>query len=98
VRWYGPQGPVDMSATSRQLAFCLRGASQTDVDLYVMINMAPEEVLFAVQVGPARRWARVVDTGRAAPDDIREPDGNDCLQSLAYTVQQRSVVVLVASS
>jgi len=97
VRWYGPAGSADLSFDSRQLAFCLHGASQADADLYVMINMAPEDVTFEIQEGPARRWARVIDTARKAPDDIREPGSEPRLRSLSYVVRQRSVVVLAAT-
>jgi isoamylase len=98
IHWYGPTGPTDLSYASRQLAFGLRGVSQGDADLYVMINMAPDDVAFEIQEGPARRWARIVDTARKAPHDIREPGSAARLQSLAYVVRQRSVVVLAASN
>ena len=96
IRWYGHTGPADLSFDSRQLAFCLHGASQGDADLYVMFNMAPEDVAFEIQEGPVRRWARVIDTARKMPDDIREPGSERRLRSLSYVVQQRSIVVLAS--
>jgi glycogen operon protein len=97
VHWYGPQGPVDLSPGSRQLAFCLHGASQSDVDLYVMINMAPEDMTFEVQEGTARRWSRVIDTARESPNDICEPGHEVPLRSLTQVIAQRSIIVLVAA-
>jgi isoamylase len=96
VRWYGPTGPADLSYASRQLAFGLRGASQGDADLYVMINMAPQDVAFEIQEGPASRWACVIDTARETPADVREPEREPPLRSPAYVVRQRSIVVLVS--
>lgn len=95
IRWYGVGPQVDLSHASRSLAFCLRGASQGDDDVYVMVNAYWEALDFTVQDGAPARWRRVVDTGRESPDDIREP-GQEVLQSSArYTVAPRSVVVLV---
>jgi glycogen operon protein len=86
---------VDLSDASRSLAFCLRGTSQADDDVYVMINAYWETLDFTLQDGAPTEWRRVVDTGRESPDDIREP-GQEVLQtSASYSVGPRSVVVLV---
>jgi glycogen operon protein len=95
VRWYGVGPGVDLSQPSRSLAFRLRGASQGDDDLYVMINAHSEPLEFTVQDGPAAEWRRVVDTARESPDDIREPGREDSVTSGRYTVGPRSVVVLL---
>jgi glycogen operon protein len=95
VRWYGVDGPVDLSHESRSLAFCLRGASQGDDDIYVMVNGYWEALDFTVSDGVAGEWRRVVDTGRESPDDIREPAQEAALASARYAVLPRSVVVLV---
>jgi glycogen operon protein len=95
IRWYGVGPEVDMSQPSRNLAFCLRGASQGDDDLYVMVNAHAEPLQFTVQDGAAAEWRRVIDTGRESPDDIREPGQEDPLRSGRYTVRPRSVVVLL---
>ena len=49
MHWYGVDGPVDFSPESRTLAYCLRGQSQNDNDLYVMINAHWEDADFAIQ-------------------------------------------------
>ncbi|MCK7574640.1 MAG: hypothetical protein MZV65_01155 [Chromatiales bacterium] len=51
VRWYGMGREVDWSDTSHHLAYCLRGASQSDRDLYVMINAGPEDLTFTRPAG-----------------------------------------------
>jgi isoamylase len=94
VHWYGPAGGPDLSPQSRALAYCLRGASQGDDDLYVMINAAADPVRFEVQATATRPWRVVVDTARPSPHDVR-PDG-PALDSNSYVVGGRSVVVLEA--
>jgi glycogen operon protein len=96
VRWYGPAGPVDWSAASRQLAYCLHGASQHDHDLYVMINAGAEDLRFTIQEASAGGWARVVDTSLASPDDIVVEDHAPLVAGRQYPVGSRSVVVLVS--
>ena len=95
VRWCGVGPTPDLSRDSRSLAFCLHGASQGDDDLYVMINGYWEPLEFEVQEGRPGEWRRVVDTGRASPDDIREPGQEPALESSRYVVGARSVVVLL---
>jgi len=73
VAWYGVAAQTDLSRESRALAYCLRGASQGDDDLYVMINSYWGELTFRIQEGQASDWRRVVDTSLASPDDTAEP-------------------------
>ena len=64
VRWYGVGPSVDMSHDSHSLAYRLRGASQGDCDLYVMINAYREPLTFAIQdEGPGR----AAGSGRSTP-------------------------------
>jgi isoamylase len=93
VQWYGERGAVDVSAESRSLAYCLRGASEHDDDLYVLINANPDARTFAVQEGDARDWRRVVDTARESPDDFAEGEGESLVGS-EVVVGGRSLVVL----
>ncbi len=95
VRWYGVGAAVDLSYHSHSLAFCLRGASQRDCDLYVMINASGQDQTFTLQEGEAGQWRRVIDTRRETPDDFREAGQEVPLNSGAYVVASRSVVVLV---
>ncbi len=97
VRWYGPDGPVDFDHESRSLAFCLRGTSQGDDDLYVMINAGWQPLSFTIQDTrpPPNGWLRVVDTGRDSPEDIVESGREVPLDQVDYEVGARSVVVLL---
>jgi glycogen operon protein len=95
ICWYGVGPQVDLSHASRSLAFCLRGASQGDDDVYVMVNAYRKALDFTVQDRAPAQWRQVVDTGRESPDDIREP-GQEVLQtSVRYSLAPRSVVVLM---
>jgi glycogen operon protein len=73
----------------------LRGASQDDCALYVMINAYWEPLTFAIQSGPAHAWHRVIDTSRRSPDDFCAPGAELPVRSPSYVVPPRSVVVLV---
>jgi glycogen operon protein len=95
VRWYGVAEAPDLSFDSHTLAFCLHGASQNDNDIYVMINAYWQALTFVVQEGEPQEWFRVVDTSLASPVDICEPETEQKLQSLNYSVGPRSTVVLV---
>jgi hypothetical protein len=88
-------GPtVDLSHPSHSLAFCLHGASQGDVDLYVMINAYWEDLRFTIQEGKGGPWQRVIDTSLDSPDDVCEPGAEVRVTSQTYVVKARSIVVL----
>lgn len=95
VRWYGVGPAVDTSYHSHSLAFCLRGASQQDNDIYVMINAYSEDLAFTIQEGQAGQWRRVIDTSLDSPDDFCEPGAEVPLTSLTYGVKARSTVVFI---
>ena len=92
VHWFGPRGVVDLATP--QLALFLRGTSQADRDLYILINAGAEAVPFVLQHDG--RWEVVVDTSLASPFDI-ELDEPRPLARPSYVVEARSVVVLVAT-
>jgi isoamylase len=94
IRWYGVGPTVDLSHPSHSLAFCLHGASQQDVDLYVMINAYWEDLSFTIQEGEGGEWQRVIDTSLDSPDDVCEPGAEIRLTSPTYVVKARSIVVL----
>ncbi len=94
IHWYGIGPNVDWSHDSHSLAFFLSGASQQDDDLYVMINVYWEDLLFTIQEGQASDWRRVIDTSLHSPEDFREPGLEPTVSSLQYQVKARSVVVL----
>ena len=67
IRWYGVGPQVDLSRASRSLALCLRGASQGEDDVYVMVNAYWEALDFTVQDGAPAEWRLAVDTGKRLP-------------------------------
>jgi glycogen operon protein len=98
VRWYGTGRNIDMSSESRRLAFCLDGASQQDVDFYVMINAHWEDAQFQIQEFQSRAWKLVVDTARGSPQDVYMPGEEPPVRGPRMTVRARSIVVLMSES
>lgn len=99
IRWHGAGPSVDLGPDSRTLAFYLRGASQRDTDLYVMINGSTNDVTFQLQEGQPAEWRRVIDTALASPNDFQEDlHGAPALTGSTYPVKDRSVVVLLRAS
>lgn len=97
VKWYGVGSQPDWAYQSRSLALYLQGASQGDRDIYLLINAYWEPLTFTLQEGSFGEWQRVVDTSLSTPRDIAEVGQEESLQSLDYTVDPRSVVVLLRS-
>ena len=95
VAWYGVGPTVDLSPESHSLAFCLRGASQGDDDIYVMINAYWEVLSFQLQEGSPQDWVRVVDTDLQSPTDFSNHGVK--LSESTYQVAARSIVVLIRS-
>ena len=95
VSWYGAEGGADFSAEAQTLAYCLRGASLNDDDIYVMVNGSPNDLQFRIQEGTASDWLLVADTSLATPGDFVEPAERRSLGFLEYLVSARSVVVLL---
>lgn len=96
ISWYGVGPTVDLSPDSRSLAFCLHGASQTDDDIYVMINAYWQKLSFHIQEGTPGEWLRIVDTDLTSPADFSERGLP--LQSSIYEVAPRSIVVSVRAN
>ncbi len=97
VRWFGPRGVVDLSQSSHEIALCLRGSSQRDDDLYIMVNGGPDDACFVIQDVEERPWRLAVDTASASPEDI-DIAAAVALPHASYVVRTRSVVVLVRSN
>ncbi len=95
IHWYGANHDADLSASSKAIAWCLRGASQTDCDLYVMINANEFELKFGIHEGSAGDWRRVVDTSLVFGEDIIDENVADRVDDTTYLVQPRSTVVFV---
>jgi isoamylase len=80
---------------ARRIDFYLRGESQEDADMYVMINAGGEDESVSVPQQHTGPWIRVVDTSLPSPDDIVEEGGGISVNAARYLVRARSVVVLM---
>lgn len=98
ISWFGPDGPCEMGHDSHVLAYCLRGGSVNDQDLYVMINGSPEPREFKICVGPPLSWKLVLNTALESPHDISSPHDFTLLTRPTYQLAPRSVVVLIKDS
>jgi glycogen operon protein len=98
VSWYGSNDKnLDFSDRGQILAYCLRGASLDDDDVYVMINGGASEICFEIQEGKDSDWLLVADTSLPSPGDFVEAIHRQHLESQSYLVAGRSVVVLCKS-
>jgi isoamylase len=93
LHWYGVGAQFDNSYTSHSIAWYLDGKSMNDNDFYVMVNAYWQPLSFQIQVGNAGDWQRVIDTSLASPNDFEDPAQG--LAGLQYTVNARSIVVLI---
>lgn len=93
VHWYGAGGAVDLSPDSRSLAYFLGGSDLGDNDFYVMINAWWQPLSFTIQEGSG--WRRVADTALPSPNDAVVTSDAVALNGTQYTVQPRSLVILV---
>jgi isoamylase len=92
IRWFGARGVVDFSRST--IAWCLRGESQANRDLYVMVNANYQPTSFVLQDTSSRPWSVAIDTARESPHDI-ELEHPSALEAPSYMVSGHSVVVLV---
>jgi len=96
VTWHGTKlnNPGWSDPEARVLAMTLAGFNG-DSDLHVMLDMYWEGLEFELPAVPGRRWSIAVDTAKAPPHDIADPGSEPAVTGNTYTVQPRSVVVLV---
>jgi glycogen operon protein len=97
VSWYGAGGSQpDFSPAGQTLAYCLRGGSLNDNDLYVMVNASAYDVTFEIHEQPlsGASWTLVADTSLSAPADFVDAADRKTLTSAGYRVAGRSTVVL----
>jgi glycogen operon protein len=64
-------------------------------DIHAMMNMHWDALDFELPAVPGRRWLRAVDTALPPPFDIADPGAETPLSGATYTLQGRSVVVLI---
>ncbi len=95
IKWYGPHGQPDWSATARSLAFHLHGEAG-QADLFVICNAHWETQRFGLPSYPGH-WRRLVDTNLPSPCDIVEEHQAVPLNpGDHYVVTPRSTVILIS--
>lgn len=97
IEWHGIQldKPDWNDPNSSALAFTLWGQTR-DNDLHVMLNMSMQQFDFVIPSLTEKQWHLVVDTSRAAPDDIADAGQEHPFHGSTYPVAGHSVVVLLA--
>jgi glycogen operon protein len=96
VSWHGTalNSPGWDDPQARALA-CTLGGEQGDPDLHVMMNMYWDNLDFELPTVAGRSWFRALDTSQPSPNDIADPGKESPAPGSSYTVQGRSIVVLV---
>jgi len=97
VTWHGTRlgDPAWSDPVVRTLAFTLAPVAPDGVALHVAINMDPEARRFELPQLPGRHWHTALDTGAAAPGDIRHPEEQVVVATAdRILVRSRSVLVL----
>ncbi len=95
IVWHGTQlnNPNWYDPDERTLAMTLPG-SGGDVSIHVMLNMYWESLDF--ELPPDRSWFKSVDTAAPPPHDIEDPGSEIPVLGSTYSLQGRSVVVLIS--
>ena len=95
IDWHGVElEQPDRSESSRSLAVTIRGRS---VALHIVANAYWEALDFALPpADDGGTWQRVLDTSLPSPDDIAFGPDAPTVETHAYRVGPRSVVVLAA--
>lgn len=94
ISWYGAAGKEsDFSPHGRTMAYCLRGASLDDDDIYLMVNLSDLEVRFVIQERTPQEWALVADTALPSPHDFVQVEDRKRLETADYILTPRSVAV-----
>ena len=100
IQWHGVRlNHPDWSYDSHTLAVTIFGVGK-EFMMHIIVNAYWEALPFEMPPVNAGHtpWRRCIDTCLAAPDDIQEWDHALRMQTPAYTVQPRSVVVFIAKA
>jgi len=95
VEWHGVTlGRPDWSDHSHSLAFTLRSLHDRYL-LHGMLNAYWEPLTFELPPAPRSSWRRCIDTALASPNDVRLWNDAPAVEQATYTVESRSIVILV---
>jgi len=97
ISWHGCKigSPNWDDPNAQAIAYTL-GGFDGEADIHIMVNMCEEELDFEVPPIEGRNWYRSVDTAGGSPEDIAEPGAEKQETGNTYSVQGRSVVVLIS--
>jgi isoamylase len=95
ITWHGEllNRPQWDDSQAQVLACTLGAVDAWEEDLYLILNMQPEELLITLPQVVEGGWHLAIDTAGHAPLDIIKPADQSLHATPAYTVQPRSVVV-----
>ncbi|MDR1389124.1 MAG: glycogen debranching protein GlgX [Treponema sp.] len=104
ITWFNAKGETPIwEKTGYCIALRMDGskadimADKDDNDFFIMFNAGPGSVHFSICDPLAgKRWVRAVDTAMQSPQDILVPGTEKDLDSRHYTVQGRSMVILIS--
>lgn len=99
LSWHGTKiGSPDWSDHSHSIAFLYDGRVLTpiDDDIYVAVNAFWSPLKFEIPPSPSKRkWKLIIDTAKDFPKDIIYEKKAKYYKENNYTLQPRSIVVLV---
>jgi isoamylase len=96
IVWHGTRlGAPDWGPDSHSIAFTLRHPESGE-RIHVMLNAYWEPLTFeAPALSGAKRWLRIVDTSKPAPEDFIEKARAEAIDHPTYRVDSRSSVLLL---
>jgi glycogen operon protein len=96
VAWHGTKlgDPGWDDPNGHALSLTLAGFDG-DADLHIMLNMYWDGLSFELPAVPGRIWLKAVDTSQPPPLDIADFGSETPVRGNVYTVEGRSVVVLL---
>lgn len=97
ITWHGCElnEPNWDDPNARALA-ATSGGMGDEADIHLMMNMYWEPLSFAIPPVSGRKWYRVIDTSLESPDDIMSLGQESEIDADRYSVNGRSVVVLIS--
>ena len=97
ITWHGCKlnSPDWDDSNARSLAYTIAGFGDA-ADIHVMLNMYWENLEFELPPLKDREWYRAIDTAEASPKDILQQGEEIKIDRNIYTVEARSIVVLIS--
>jgi isoamylase len=100
IKWFAPNGAAPLWADPWQKSFACLILGKTEPDLFLLFNADARSVDFYLPALPAGKiWRLVVDTSRAAPDDLFDPGKELSMQGqISFRLEPRSSAILLTDS